>query len=71
MRVAVSEWECVRARRALSLVLDLEAEPADARQLATHLCCCGGCRRFAADISVITRHLRLTSACPPSETIDT
>jgi predicted anti-sigma-YlaC factor YlaD len=59
MGVAVSECECVRARRALSLVLDLEAEDADARQLATHLGRCASCRRFAWDVSAITRQLRL------------
>jgi predicted anti-sigma-YlaC factor YlaD len=56
--LAVSERDCARARRALSLVLDLEAESADVETLAVHLGECGGCRRYAAEVSAFTRALR-------------
>ena len=37
MAIAVSEGSCARARRALSLVLDLEAAAAEIYGLALHL----------------------------------
>ena len=58
MRILVSERSCARARRALSLVLDYEADVADVRALAVHLGRCGGCRRYAAEVSAFTRDLR-------------
>lgn len=58
LHLAVSERECARARRAFSLVLDLEAEPAEAEALAEHLGTCSGCRRHAAEVSAFTRALR-------------
>ena len=62
MRTAVSERSCARARRALSLVLDYEGSDEDIRRLAVHLGNCGGCRRFAAEVSAFTRNLRSVPA---------
>jgi predicted anti-sigma-YlaC factor YlaD len=64
MHVAVSEWSCARARRALSLVLDREEAYGDLQALATHLGSCGPCRAFAADVSELTRQLRLLRVGP-------
>jgi predicted anti-sigma-YlaC factor YlaD len=58
VHVAVSEYECARARRALSLVLDREAEPFTVESLAVHLGLCGGCRQYAAEVSAFTRAVR-------------
>jgi predicted anti-sigma-YlaC factor YlaD len=53
-----AETGCSRARRTLSLVLDREAEVADIEALAAHLGRCARCRRFTAEVSAFTRHLR-------------
>ena len=58
MLTAVSKRSCARARRALSLVLDYEADGADVRALAVHLGSCGSCRRYTAEVSAFTRDLR-------------
>ena len=58
MRIVVSERSCARARRALSLVLDYEADAADVYALALHLGGCGECRRYTAEVSAFTRGLR-------------
>ena len=58
MSVAVGAGSCARARRALSLVLDGEAEASEAETLAAHLACCGACRSFALDVSAFTKALR-------------
>lgn len=58
MYAAVSERECARARRALSLVLDREAEAATVASLAVHLGLCGDCREYAAEVSAFTRAVR-------------
>ena len=62
MRTVVSERSCARARRALSLVLDHEADAADVEALAIHLGRCGSCREYSADVSAFTRDLRSTAA---------
>jgi predicted anti-sigma-YlaC factor YlaD len=64
VHVAVSEWGCARARRALSLVLDHEEAAGDLQSLATHLGNCGACRAFAADVSESTRLLRSLRVAP-------
>jgi predicted anti-sigma-YlaC factor YlaD len=64
MQVAVSEWSCARARRALSLVLDYEEAAGDLRSLARHLGSCGACRGFAADVARSTRLLRSLRVAP-------
>jgi predicted anti-sigma-YlaC factor YlaD len=56
--IAVSEWSCARARRALSLVLDHEEVEGDLRSLAVHLGSCPPCRQFAADVTQFTNDLR-------------
>jgi predicted anti-sigma-YlaC factor YlaD len=68
MYVAVSEWSCARARRALSLVLDHEEAAGDLQSLATHLGSCRSCRAFAADVSRSTRLLRSLRVTPPDLT---
>ena len=62
MAIAVSEWSCARARRALSLVLDGETVAGDFHALATHVGGCPACRRHAAEVSAITRQLRSARA---------
>lgn len=58
MAFAVSERECARARRALSLLLDDEGAPTDVRALAVHLGTCESCRLFTARVAAVTRALR-------------
>ena len=64
MAIAVSEWGCARARRALSLVLDGETVAGDFHALATHIGGCAACRRHVAEVSAITRQLRSARAEP-------
>jgi predicted anti-sigma-YlaC factor YlaD len=64
MHVAVREWSCARARRALSLVLDREEAAGDLQSLATHLGSCGACRAFALEVTQLTRHLRSLRVAP-------
>jgi predicted anti-sigma-YlaC factor YlaD len=59
--VAVSERECARARRALSLVLDREEGHGTLAALAVHLGLCGDCRQYAAEVSAFTRAVRRAS----------
>ncbi len=66
MLTAVSERSCARARRALSLVLDYEADASEVHALAVHLGSCGGCRRYAAEVSAFTRDLRRSQHRSPS-----
>jgi predicted anti-sigma-YlaC factor YlaD len=56
---AFDETGCGRARSALSLVLDREAEAADIEALAAHIGRCASYRRFTAEVSALTRQLRL------------
>lgn len=58
MEAAVRVGSCVRARRALSLVLDGEAVAGEAELLDEHLRACASCRTFALEISMFTRALR-------------
>ena len=58
VHAVVSERACARARRALSLVLDREAEAATVASLAAHLGLCGDCREYAAEVSAFTRAVR-------------
>jgi predicted anti-sigma-YlaC factor YlaD len=58
MHVAVGEWSCARARRALSLVLDGEEAEGDVQSLAVHFGSCRNCREFAREVSAVTDHLR-------------
>ena len=58
MPVAIGARSCVRARRALSLVLDGEAAPSLIYGLALHLGQCDSCRQFTAQVGAITRSLR-------------
>jgi len=58
MAVAVGAGSCARTRRALSLVLDGEAEASDIKLLEEHLCACSACRSFAVGVSAFTRTLR-------------
>jgi predicted anti-sigma-YlaC factor YlaD len=62
MALVVNESSCARARRALSLVLDYEAELAEIEALAVHLGRCSACRRYAAVVSAFTRYLRRVGA---------
>lgn len=62
MAIAVSEWSCARARRALSLVLDDEEAAGDVQALAVHIGGCAACRRHVAEVSAITRQLRSAPA---------
>jgi predicted anti-sigma-YlaC factor YlaD len=68
MHVAVSEWSCARARRALSLVLDHEEAEGDLQSLAAHLGSCRACHAFAADVSELTRLLRSLRVRPLAST---
>ena len=58
MSLAVGDRACAGARRAVSLVLDGEAGPADVLALASHLRRCDQCRRFARDVADLTCTLR-------------
>ena len=58
MQPAVGKGSCIRARRALSLVLDREAAASDVRAFAEHLGRCESCRRYAEHVSDFTRDLR-------------
>lgn len=58
MQIALSQRSCARARRALSLVLDYEADVAEIEAFAAHLGRCAACRRYTAEVSSFTRHLR-------------
>lgn len=49
---------CTTARRTLSLVLDYEADVAEIEAFAAHLGRCAACRRYTAEVSSFTRHLR-------------
>ena len=62
MAIAVSEWSCARARRALSLVLDGEEVAGDFHALASHVGSCATCRRHVAEVMAITRQLRSARA---------
>jgi predicted anti-sigma-YlaC factor YlaD len=68
MHVAVSEWSCARARRALSLVLDGEDAEGDVQSLAVHVGTCRACRGFATDVAELTRLLRSLRARPLDST---
>jgi predicted anti-sigma-YlaC factor YlaD len=46
-----------RAHRALSLVLDYEADVAEIEAFTAHLGCCAGCRRYTAHVAAFTRYL--------------
>jgi anti-sigma factor RsiW len=71
MAVAVSEWSCARARRALSLVLDGETATGDFHALARHVGGCAACRRHVAEVSAVTRQLRSARAEPQIDSRDT
>ena len=58
MEIAVSQRECARARRALSLLLDGEVVAGDVRVLARHLGSCAACEAYARSVSAVTRELR-------------
>ena len=64
MAIAVSEWSCARALRALSLVLDWETATGEFRSLAAHVGGCAACRRHVAEVSGFTRQLRSARAEP-------
>jgi hypothetical protein len=70
MRLAVDDRRCIRARRALSLVLDYEARPTDVRALAVHLGTCESCRLFAARVGAATRALRTQRPRDPGGSCD-
>jgi predicted anti-sigma-YlaC factor YlaD len=59
MQAAAGEGSCARARRALSLVLDEEADTFDLQAVAAHVGRCEACRGYLRDVSAITRQLRL------------
>ena len=67
---AGQERSCARARRALSLALDGEAEPDEVSALALHMSRCEHCRRFTAQVGALTRALRSLrlDAVPDHET---
>jgi predicted anti-sigma-YlaC factor YlaD len=58
MTPVARERSCARVRRALSLVLDDEADAFDLRAVAVHIGRCEVCRRYLRDVSAITRQLR-------------
>jgi len=58
VRETVRARDCVRARRAHSLVLDGVAGCDDVVALATHLDRCESCRRHARQVSRVTYLLR-------------
>ena len=62
-RLAGEDTACARARLAMSLVLDGEAEAADVR-VASHVRTCVRCRRFASEVAAFTRELRSRAAEP-------
>jgi predicted anti-sigma-YlaC factor YlaD len=71
MQIVVTEGSCARARRALSLLLDREAEAADVETLALHLGRCSSCRRHTAEVSAFTRGLRGLRLAPRHPDITT
>ena len=62
-RLAGEDTACARARLAMSVVLDGEAEAADVH-VASHLRTCVRCRRFACEVAAFTRELRSRAAEP-------
>lgn len=58
MTLALDARSCIRARRALSLLLDHEGGPMDIRALTVHLGTCESCRLFTARVAAVTRALR-------------
>ena len=58
MKLAADASSCIRARRALSLVLDGEAAAAEVLMAAVHIGRCEPCRQFAAQVVAFTRELR-------------
>jgi len=60
MRTVVGARSCVRARRALSLVLDHEGDAGERRVLSLHLDRCAACRAYARTVSAFTHELRST-----------
>jgi len=63
-RLAGEDTACARARLAMSLVLDGEAEAADVHAVASHLRICVRCRRSASEVAAFTRELRSRAAEP-------
>jgi predicted anti-sigma-YlaC factor YlaD len=58
MSLAAEDRACAGTRRAVSLIFDGEASPADVDAVASHLRRCDQCRRFAHDVAELTCTLR-------------